>query len=535
MLFYKVVTLFNAVTTFFLGFFVYFKNKRSLLNRIFFIFCLSIALWAIFYFFWLVFNNTKTLALFFARVLNIVAVFIPITYFHFVTLFLSNYKEKKKLVILGYFITFFIFLSGFTKFFVKDVAPRLSFSWYPQPGFFYHFFVITFVGFVLYSWVLIFKSLQKFSGLKKLQAKYLLIGTIIGFAGGFTSFFPVYNVPIFPYGTGLVIFSVVFITFAILKYHLFEIRIILTELLVGTMGIILLVLPFLMPTRNLKFVTSFLFILFLIFGYYLIKATHEEEKRREEAERVAERERKLRLEVERLNEARNQFLLSAQHYFRTPLTSIIGYLSMILDGAYGPLDPVLKEKLSFTFSSCQELHKRIEEGLTIASFQSGKGILNLEEIQFEDFLKEIFSEVEIQAKTKGLEFKLDLPKTPLPKIKIDVQRMREAISNLIQNAIKHTKEGGVYISLERKNNTLLLKIKDTGIGIPKEELPHLGTIPFERGRESKKLSPLGRGIGLYLSRLIIETHGGKLKIESEGIGKGTTVYVELNLVGRATF
>jgi signal transduction histidine kinase len=107
--------------------------------------------------------------------------------------------------------------------------------------------------------------------------------------------------------------------------------------------------------------------------------------------------------------------------------------------------------------------------------------------------------------------------------------MREVFSNLIDNAIKHTQKGSITIGLkyQKEKNSILFFVKDTGIGIPKEELPYIGTMPFERGREAKKLSPLGKGIGLYLSRLIIEAHGGKLWAESEGRDKGSIFYVEL--------
>ena len=156
------------------------------------------------------------------------------------------------------------------------------------------------------------------------------------------------------------------ITLAITKYHLFEIRVILTELLVGLMGIILLVQILLAPTFTWRISTLATFLLFCIFSYYLIKATHEESKRREEAEKVAVQERALRKKTERLISAREQFLLSAQHYFRTPLTVLIGYLEMILAGSYR------KEKLALVLKSAQELRKRIEESLNISQFQLKK-------------------------------------------------------------------------------------------------------------------------------------------------------------------
>jgi signal transduction histidine kinase len=243
------------------------------------------------------------------------------------------------------------------------------------------------------------------------------------------------------------------------------------------------------------------------------------------AEEIAGRERALRKATERLVSAREQFLLSAQHYFRTPLSSLIGLLDLMLTGYYG------KEKLPAVLKSAFELRKRIDECLNISQFQLKRPLLDKEEIQLEDLVKEVVKELEIQAKGKDLELKLDLPSKPLPKLNLDKKRMREALSNLIDNAIKHTKRGEIIVGLNLQNEkeSILFFVKDTGIGISKDELPYIGTSPFERGREAKKLSPMGKGIGLYLSRLIVEAHGSRLWAESEGKDKGSTFFVELSM------
>jgi len=319
--------------------------------------------------------------------------------------------------------------------------------------------------------------------------------------------------------------------------------------------IFFLTLSFLIEGKNLTLLIISVFTLIIVYGYFFNKSTDkliqtnfaqrkaealalrekitrdeaeriaiQERALRESAEKLVKRERKLRLETERLSGARNQFLLSAQHYFRTPLTSLIGLLELMMTGSFG------KEKLSQTFQSALELRKRIEEGLDISQFQSGKAILNKEEVQLEDLLLKTIEEFRPQLEQKpNLSFKINLSKEKLAKIKVDIKRIREVFSNLIDNALKHTLKGKVELFLEKikEKNSILFKVKDTGIGIPKEELSYIGQSPFERGKEAKKLSPMGKGIGLYLSRLIVEAHGGKLWAESEGEGKGSTFYVEL--------
>ena len=117
---------------------------------------------------------------------------------------------------------------------------------------------------------------------------------------------------------------------------------------------------------------------------------------------------------------------------------------------------------------------------------------------------------------------------PLPEIKIDKNKIRTAIWNIVDNAIKYTKEGGVSIASEIKDNKIKISISDNGIGMDKEELNRFlkGKL-FERGEEAKKLYGPGRGIGLSLAVEFIKAHNGRIWAESKGRGKGTTFWIEI--------
>jgi signal transduction histidine kinase len=130
------------------------------------------------------------------------------------------------------------------------------------------------------------------------------------------------------------------------------------------------------------------------------------------------------------------------------------------------------------------------------------------------------------AQEKGLYLKYE--KTKLPTIKVDKKRIREAIWNLVDNAIKYTRGGGVKISTKIEGGKLKIEVADTGIGMEKEEIESFleGKI-FERGREAKKMYGPGRGIGLALAIEFVKAHGGKILAKSEGFGKGSTFWIEL--------
>ena len=110
---------------------------------------------------------------------------------------------------------------------------------------------------------------------------------------------------------------------------------------------------------------------------------------------------------------------------------------------------------------------------------------------------------------------------------IDQTKMKTAIYNVVDNGLKYTQKGGVTIKLQIVNGKLQIVVKDTGIGIKKEEIAELFEKTFERGKEAEKLYTTGRGIGLYISKNFIEAHQGKIWAESEGEGKGSTFYIEL--------
>ncbi len=267
-----------------------------------------------------------------------------------------------------------------------------------------------------------------------------------------------------------------------------------------------------------------IFLLLFIFGYFLIKRGREEEfKKRKEAEKLSEEERKL-------TQAKDQFILSLQHHLRTPLVPLKGYLEKIVEGSYGPVEnPVVKEKLIEMKKSVDLLYSLMENLIEIQELKMGRKTLNLEDCRIENLIKNVIEELKFQAQQKNLYLKLELPTNgKLPTLKLDKRRMRKVIWNLLDNAIKYTNRGGVTIRVENQKSKIRIVVADTGIGMEKEEIDYFlkGRL-FERGKEAEKFYGPGRGIGLNIITEFVKAHGGKVWGESEGWGKGTTFYIEL--------
>jgi len=277
--YFAATALINAALSVFLGLVVYIKNRRENLNKIFGLLCLAVGSWSGLYFLWIILGTSHDVALFLGRILNMAAIFIPVTYFHFVALFLGIYKEKRKLIVYGYWLSLLLFISGFSPLFIKDVAPEASLPWYPKAGPAFVIFALDFSLYIIYSWYLMFKAIGKKDIEGKttnLQIKYVLFGTLIGFAGGSMNFLPVFGVQIPPYGNGLSFVYVLFIAFAILKYHMFEIRLILTELLVIIIAATSLFEAFLFQDFWNRVFGFSVFVLFCFIGYLVVRGAIRE-------------------------------------------------------------------------------------------------------------------------------------------------------------------------------------------------------------------------------------------------------------------
>jgi len=277
MLFFAITGLINALSSTFVGLLVYLKNRKETLNKVFGLMCLSIAVWGFSYFVWQM-STTKESALFWVRGAMMGAIFIPVTYLHFVLVFLELHRSKKLFLILSYTLPFILALLNFTPLIVKNVAPELFFPYWPKPGMFFHLFILMFHGYVIYGCYLLLKSFWKTRGLVHAQIRYILATSIIGFLSGTTNHFLWYGIPVPPYWNILVALFPIIITYAILKYYLFEIRVILTELLVGAFSILLFVQIFLSDSVLEYIWNTIVFIIFLIFGYLFIKGVLKEIK-----------------------------------------------------------------------------------------------------------------------------------------------------------------------------------------------------------------------------------------------------------------
>jgi len=337
-----------------------------------------------------------------------------------------------------------------------------------------------------------------------------------------------------------------FLAYLIVKYKAFEIKLIATQALV--VGLVILIgseLFFAKDATNQILILATLAIS-LGFGYMLIKSVKTEVQRKEELQMMSEKLAVANDQLRKLDNAKTEFISIASHQLRTPLTAIKGFVSMLLEGTYGKVSVKVQEVLNKVYLSNERLVNLVEDLLNVSRIESGRMEYNFEEQKIEDILKELSDTFIPAAKDKGLYVNLNLSKEPLPKIKIDSIKVKEVISNLIDNALKYTRRGGVTVRAElirnpnfkiqmsnqtqnpndQNTNFIRITIADTGIGIPPTELPYLFS-KFSRGKDTSRLHATGTGLGLYVGKLMIEAHQGRIWAESEGANKGSRFIVEL--------
>ncbi len=238
--FFAISGLINGITSTVLAIFVHFKGKKGPLYKTYVFFCLSVAVWSYFYFAWQI-AETESMALFCSRGLMAGAIFIPIFYLHHVLALVGKSREKRKVIIFGYLFGLTSLMLDFTPYFVSGVSPKLYFKYWPDPGVAYHLFLLLWAYFVIYGVVIIVNSYKYAKGIKRNQLKYVLVATLFGWTGGATNYPLWYNIPLPPVGNILVSVYMIITSYAIIKYRLMDILVVINK---SVLFIIITVLVF---------------------------------------------------------------------------------------------------------------------------------------------------------------------------------------------------------------------------------------------------------------------------------------------------
>ena len=222
-----------------------------------------------------------------------------------------------------------------------------------------------------------------------------------------------------------------------------------------------------------------------------------------------------------VEQLKTEFVSLAAHQLRTPLSAMKWAMEALLDGDAGPLAPAQRELLLNNRISNERMIALVNDLLDVTRIEEGRYLYQPAFSQFEELAQDVVLSYRVQADLRNIALVFDLPKGKFPRVLIDKEKMLLVIHNLVDNALRYSHPGGrVEVTLSHDNKEVVFSIKDSGIGIPDEQKSRLFE-KFFRASNAKQIYTEGTGLGLYLSKNIIEAHEGKIWAESR-VGQGST-------------
>jgi len=561
----------TAALALLIGFFVYFKNRKELINKILFSIAIVFSLWVMFSLItWLGYDSRMIMFVwsFFGILSSLL--FILFVYFVYVFIDKKDISFGKK-IIFGVLLLPVIFLSA-TKFNLEGFnnidCEAVEASYYLS----YYYFL----GAISFIWILglSFARYRKVDINLKKQIIYLAMGVefflLLFFLSGFFASYLTEigysnSFKLEQYGLFGMTFFMGMLAFMIVKFKTFNIKLLGTQALVILLVFLIGALLFYVQDTGGRILIAVNLLFALFFGWLLVKsvkievqqrealevANKEITERKEELQKMADSlsitNEKLKIaydKLEELDRAKADFIGLANHQLKHAPTTIKSFMSMLLDGDYGEV-PESQIKVLKNVNDANDRQIRLADDLLqIIKMESNKVQLDFQKQSIEDVCQGVYDNLSAAAKERSLKLSYEKPEQALPEVLFDKNKVFEAIFNFVDNAIKYTKEGGITVKAEVSpssnykpqnsddvdkkpihGSVVRVVVSDTGSGISKE---HLGQLfaKFSR-KDTSNLNSGGTGLGLFLVKLMIEAHGGRTWAESDGEGKGSRFIMEL--------
>ena len=518
-----------GVTNLVVGFLVYAYDRKNVTKQWWALFAVSVSIWG-FGAYIISISEDINSALLWWRIAHVGIIMIPSSFLVFAYHFF-NKQSKIKTVTLIAITSFFLFLDG-THYFINSVQRLFGSLYYDTPPTALYILFILFFVFCMSDVLIIGISsyLKEKDVSKKRQYLYFSIATFIGSVGGSTSFLPVFGIDIYPYLNASIIFFPFIIGYAILRYDLFDLKAVITELLMFSIWILLLLKSIFSTTREDAVISWSLLLVVVILGTLLIKSVRKEIETRQKIQNLAKDLELANEHLKELDQQKSEFVSLASHQLRGPLTAIKGYASMLLDGDFGELANEVKDAVDKIFQSTQDLVVLVNDYLDVSRIEQGRMQYDFSTFDMRDLVVTVVTELKPNIERAKLSIDFDYDMSGSYALNADQGKIKQVISNIIDNAIKYTPKGSIHLWLTHTTATkILLTISDTGVGIHPDVLPRLFE-KFTRAPDASKTNIMGTGLGLYVARKMIEAHNGRIWADSAGQGKGSSFFIELEAV-----
>jgi signal transduction histidine kinase len=258
-------------------------------------------------------------------------------------------------------------------------------------------------------------------------------------------------------------------------------------------------------------------------GIMLVKSVKREIEQRQQIEKLAKNLERANAKLKVLDKMKSEFVSIASHQLRSPLTSIRGYASMLLDGSYGKLSPKVGEAIEHISDASRFMASSVEDYLNVSRIQAGNMKYEYSDFNLKDIAERVADDTRQSAIHKGLllTFKSDIAKKGI--VHADVGKTRQIVDNLVNNSLKYTPQGSiqVFVHDDPRKKRIFVDVIDTGIGMAAHTIESLFE-KFERAHNANEVNVTGTGLGLYIARKMARDMGGDVTAHSEGEGKGST-------------
>ncbi len=519
-----IFTLIGSFTIIYIGIITTFHDRTSITNKLFAFVSIATVFWGLVNYFslepiWLSTLVWARLVLFFA---------IPhVVLFYFFTRNFPN-KEfvipKKQTIILS-ITSIAVMILTLTPFVFKDIDIHGT----PVPGSAIPIFALFIILILIASIVQISIKYFKAEPQEKTSWRSMLFGFIISYVLLIWTNFILVNTAsetrYIIYGPLFMLPTVIGTAYSILRYKLLNVKAIATEILIFVLLSITLVQIVLSQSTSQFVFNSILFCVFLLISIFLIKSVLTEVEQKERLQILSDELAIANNKLKDLDKLKTEFLSLASHQLRSPLTAIKGYTSMLLDGSFGAINDGQKEAVDRVFQSSNHLTKVVGDLLNVSKIEQGGMKYEMMPFDLAISAKELAQDLSITAEKKGLKLSFETDAHDPYTVNGDMEKIRQVLLNFIDNSIKYTKEGWIKVSVTNiPGNKIRFAVSDSGMGMTPETKSSLFQ-KFNRG-EGGKVNTGGSGLGLYLAKQIVEAHKGRVGVDSDGVGKGSTFFAE---------
>ncbi len=530
MWYYPISALINGLASTIFGTIAYLKNPNDKKNKLYAFYCSTLSLWSYCYFCWQV-SATEHWALFYARGLMMGAILIPIAHFHF---FLALFKWKSpKLLAFGYISAVIYLLLNLTPLFVVRVEPRLFFRYWPVPGPAFHPYLVGFSVYLICCLFLMQRERQRADQRQKNILSWLFWATLIGYAGGASNFPLWYNLPLPPVGNILVALNYATIFYVLAHSHLMDIQVVIRKTLVyslvsaalasvyvGTITLLVHVLGARHGSATASSSVLAAIFIALLFNPLRVRTQHW----------IDSRFPREHLDPDLLQEAAGTFA----HEMKRPLSKIsfpaqlaLMELDRVKNGekTWEEALPMVQQRLRFI------IDQSIDAGYVIEAIRElSSSALPFEPVDVRSVVDGSLVANKDLLEKHGIQVRVHLSEV-LPAVSGRAKQLEIVFVNLIKNAAEAMKDlpagkkRDLTIEAQSEQNHVTIRVIDTGSGVKPEDVDIL----FHARHTTKGHG--GTGLGLYLSRQILQGHNGSIEASSSE-SSGTIFAIKLPIASK---